>query len=170
MEDADILFEHLNITQDGYLTKWTFTAEDLGEGDGRTKYPELRITRLSFSYAQSVLTLNGSGAVLTGYPNVYEFTLQTQNATQVQTGDFIAIQLPPISDTQLLLSFVGNGGPSGVHVQRKKDVEPVSGKEGPLPLVTMEIRKSQYDTLTFTFTFILLSSLSFNFCFWHNIG
>ena len=71
---------------------------------------------------------------------MYELTLE--NAIQVQTGDIIAIQLPPISNIRLLLSFVGNGGPSGVHVQRKKDVEPVSGREGPLPLVTMEISKS----------------------------
>ena len=136
MESGYILFEHLNITQDGYLTKWTFTAEDLGEGDG---YPNVSIIRPQETF---ILTLQD--AVLTNYSNVYELTLQ--NAIQVQTGDFIAIQLPPISNIRLLLSFVGNGGPSSTYIdvglRRKKDVKPVSGREGPLPLVTMEISKS----------------------------
>ena len=136
-----ILFEHLNITQDGSLIKWGFTAEDQGEGDG---YPDLYIIRLHTEAFATAIFLRGSGAILTDHPNVYEYTLK--NATQVHTGDIIAIQLPPISNTRLLLSFVGNGGPSGTYIdvglRRKKDVEPVSGREGPLPLVTMEISKS----------------------------
>ena len=140
VEDAQIIFEHLNITQDGYLTKWIFTAEDLGEGDGRTQYPDLLIIRPNMEHFITVLTLQGSDAVLTDYPNVYERTLQ--NPMQVISGDFIEIQLPPIPNTRLLLSFVRNGGPSGINIRRKKDVAPVSGREGSLPLVTMEICKS----------------------------
>ena len=140
VENAYVVFEHLNITQDGYLTKWIFTAEDLGEGDGRTQYPDLRIIRPYMESFLAAIILQGSNAVLNDYPNVYEYTLQ--NATQVQNGDFISIMLPPISNTRLLLSFVQNGGPSGIHFRRKKDVAPVSGREGDLPLVTMEICKS----------------------------
>ena len=142
VEDALIIFEHQNITQDSYLTKWIFTAEDLGEGDGRTQYPNLRIIRRTLSNVVTVKTLPSSGAVLTGYPNVYEYTLQ--NPMPVISGDFIGIQLPPISSTRLLLSFVRNGGPSGIDVgfRRKRDVEAISDREGSLPLVTMEICKS----------------------------
>ena len=43
VENNTILFPHLNTVQDGDLVKWTFTAEDLGEGEGRTDYPDLLI-------------------------------------------------------------------------------------------------------------------------------
>ena len=136
VENDLILFEHLNITHDGYLTKWIFTAENLGEGEERTKYPKLRIIRMENENAVTVSTLEGCDAVLTSYFNVYEHTIEI--ATKVQAGDSIGIVVPSISDARLLLSFVRNSGPSGINV-RKRDVEPVSGREGNLPLVTLEI-------------------------------
>ena len=132
--NAIILFQHLNIIQDGYLVKWTFTAEDLGEG---TNYPGLQINRNIISKITAQ-----SGPFPTNYSNVYEFILGT--GTQVQAGDSIALELPPISSARLLLSFVRNGGPPGERVllRRKRDIEPVQGRGGDLPLVTLEISKS----------------------------
>ena len=135
-----ILFEHLKITQDGYLTKWIFTAEDLGEGDGRTQYPDLHIYRpaIQNDMTSIVFTLPGHDVVLTNNSNVYEYAPQT--AMQVKTGYFIAITLPSISNARLLLSFVRNSGPSGTDIGLgKRDVEPLSGREGDLPLITLEI-------------------------------
>lgn len=146
VENDYILFEHLNITQNGSLTKWIFTAEDRGEGD---KYPDLLIFRMinNTENRRTVLvtavTLPGSRAVPTNNVNVYEYTVQ--NDTQVKAGDQIAIMLPPISNARLLLSFVRNGGPEGINL-RKRAVDPVSGREGDLPLVTLEISN---DILTF---------------------
>ena len=137
VEDDFIFFPHLNITQDGYLVKWIFTAEDLGQGEGRTQYPQLRIVRSDFVPQP----LQGSDPVPTDYSNVYEFTLASP--MQVQAGYMIALQLPPITSARLLLSFVRNSGPPGESVRVKRDIQPVEGREGDLPLVTLEISKSR---------------------------
>ena len=141
VEDNWIFFPHLNITQDGYLVKWIFTAEDLGQGEGRTQYPQLQIVRSDFTPR----SLQGSDPVPTDYSNVYEFTLASP--IQVQAGDFIALQLPSITSARLLLSFVRNSGPPGERVLGKRDIQPVEGREGDLPLVTLEISKSKNTTL-----------------------
>ena len=134
--NAIILFQHLNITQDGYLVKWTFTAEDLGEGEGRTKYPGLHIN--DGNLISKITAQSGPFATSS---NVYEFLLA---AVQVQAGHFIALELPPISRARLLLSFVRNGGPPGerVSLRRRRDIEPLQGRGGDLPLVTLEISRS----------------------------
>ena len=136
VEDDLILFLHLNITQDGYLVKWIFTAEDLGQGEGRTQYPQLKIVRSDFV----LQPLQGSDPVPTDYSNVYEFTLASP--MQVQAGYTITLQLPPITSARLLLSFVRNSGPPGERVLGKRDIQPVEGREGDLPLVTLDISKS----------------------------
>ena len=137
VEDDFILFSHLNITQDGYLMKWIFTAEDLGQVEGRTQYPQLILVS-SDLLPQS---LQGSDSVPTDYYNVYEFNLASP--VEVQAGYFIVLQLPPITSTRLLLSFVRNSGPPGETVMHKRDIQPVEGREGDLPLVTLEISKSR---------------------------
>ena len=134
LEEGEIQFLHLRITQDGYLKKWTFTAEDLGEGNGRVGYPDLHIIRHMGAYV-TAMTLHGSDADPTEYPNVYEYT---KDAMAFKAEDFIAIKLPPMNSTRLSLSFVRNSGPPGINL-RKRDVTPVSNREGDLPLVTLEI-------------------------------
>ena len=89
--------------------------------------------------AVGVHDLPGRDALLTNYSNVYEYT--PEKTMRVKTGDFIGIILPPIS-ARLLLSFVRNSGPSGDVVEIPGDVEPVSGREGDLPLITLEISKN----------------------------
>ena len=103
-----IPFPHLNITQDGNLTKWTFTAEDLGEGNGRMGYPDLLILASNSTCDDTdcdvVHHLNGSQSVSTIYPNVYEYIVDPP--LPVKTGYFIAIYQPPEEDARMLLSFV----------------------------------------------------------------
>ena len=122
--DSNGVFDHLTIIQDGNLTKWTFTAEDLGIG--RTGYPELRIVR----DLQLVPMLSGSTAVSTLYPNVYEVIADPP--LPVKTGDFVYLILPSISTARLLLSFVLTGSPPGVSLDTGEDIEG-------LPLITLEI-------------------------------
>ena len=137
VEDDFIAFPHLNITQNGYLVKWIFTAEDLGQGEERTQYPQLLIVESDFM----TRPLEGSDPVPTDYSNVYEFTLASP--MQVQAGEFIALQYKPITSARLLLSFVRNSGPPGERVLLgKRDIQPVEGR-GELPLVTLEISKSR---------------------------
>ena len=84
-----IYYDHLTITRDGYLTKWTFTAVDLGTG--RTGYPLLRIQNVITQY---LVIINGSTA-LTIYPNVYEVTIDPP--LPVEAGDLISLVLPSVS-------------------------------------------------------------------------
>ena len=133
-EDVVLMFNSLIITQNGYLVKWTFTAEDLGQEDGRTRFPNLLIgdDRLIF----------GEEAVSTNYSNVFEYTATSR--MPVKAEDIITVQLPAESSARMLLSFVRNAGPPVSPIiipgRRKRDVDPVSGKEGNLPLITLEIR------------------------------
>ena len=133
--DVFLVFDSLNITQDGYLVKWTFTAEDLGQEDGRTLFPSLIIGATN-------RRIFGENAVSTNYPNVYEYIAPT--SMPVYAGDMITVQLPAESSARMLLSFVRNAGPPvGAIIipgRRKRDVDPVSGREGNLPLITLEIR------------------------------
>ena len=73
VEDDFIFFSHLNISQDGYLVKWISTAEDLGQGEGRTQYPQLIIIIVRSDLVPQPLL--GSDPVPTDYSNIYEFTL-----------------------------------------------------------------------------------------------
>ena len=134
VENELLLFDSLIITQDGNLVKWTFTAEDLGQEDGRTQFPSLVIgaDRL----------ISGEDAVSTNYSNVYEYT--ATSSMPVKAGDMIIVQQPAESRARMFLSFVRNAGPPGIDFtiigRRKRDVDPVSGREGNLPLITLEIR------------------------------
>ena len=134
-EDVLLMFNSLIITQNGYLVKWTFIAEDLGQEDGRTQFPGLVIGNDGL--------ISGEDAVSTNYSNVYEYT--APSSIPVQAGNIITVQLPPESSARLLLSFVRNAGPPGIDLiipigRRKRDIDPVSGREGNLPLITLEIR------------------------------
>ena len=117
VENNTILFPHLNIVQDGNLVKWTFTAEDLGEGEGRTDYPDLLILDpdnggLHYDGMDSangvVYHLNSGQAVSTKYPNVYEHAVHPP--VPVKAGYFIAIHQPPKETARMLLSFVKLAG------------------------------------------------------------
>ena len=132
LENDLILYFHLNITQDGYLTKWTFAAEDLGQGHER---PDLQVHRFN-DRGIPVLsnTLPGSNALLTVYPNVFEYTVDPP--LSVLAGDFIGLVLPPDTTARLLLSFILNDSPPGESI-RNFDV--INGDVDGLPLVTLEI-------------------------------
>ena len=140
VEDTFITFLHLNITQNGSLVKWIFTAEDLGQGEGRTEYPQLFISQPPPQI--QLQALQGSDPVPTNYSNVYEFTLSSP--MPVQAGRHITLELPPITRARLLLSFVRNSGPPGVSIMvpmTKRDIQPFEGREGDLPLITLETSK-----------------------------
>ena len=133
VENEFLLFNSLIITQNGYLVKWTFTAEDLGQEDGRTQFPGLLI--------DNDRLISGEEAVSTNYSNVFEYTETT--SMPVQAGDTIIVRQPPESSARMLLSSVRNAGPPGVAIpigRRKRDIDPVSGREGNLPLITLDIR------------------------------
>ena len=61
------ILPHMNISQDGYIVKWTFTVADQGQGN---EFPNLLI--LHPTSEDTIHCLNGSESVPTGYPNVYE--------------------------------------------------------------------------------------------------
>ena len=124
----------MNITHDGLLVKWTFTAEDQGMQNGRHLYPNLQVYR-----GQSlVFTLHASGAVSSTYPNVYEYV--PDPPLSVEAGDYIAVWQPPKDTARLLLSFVRFAGPQSLVLNRtKRAIQQLPGREGNLPLVTLEI-------------------------------
>ena len=134
LENDRILYPHLNITQDGYLTKWTFTAEELGQGYER---PVLHIYRFNDMGVPEINnTLPGSNALLSVYPNVFEYTADPP--LSVLAGDFIGLVLPPDTTARLLLSFILNNSPSG---ESLVNFDVNNGNIDGLPLVTLEIGK-----------------------------
>ena len=160
VEDEFLLFPHMNITQDGYLVKWTFTAEDLDEDHGGTEYPDLYILRLPtgdtdymeyeyegveswmMDHADGVIIvyLNGSQSVSTNYPNVYEYTVEPP--MPVQAGDFIAIYQPPDDDARLLLSFVYCPATETIQLEKRDDHNELNSfwEEHPIqPLISLQL-------------------------------
>ena len=105
-EDVEIDFEYLNIKQDFILTHWTFVARSVKQGD---KYPMLFIL-YSFGQAFGTRPIVNRNCTDTVYPNVYECTVNPQ---LIQTGDIVALDLPPLSSAQLVLSFILNRSPRG---------------------------------------------------------
>ena len=141
MENNTILFPQLNIVQDGNLVKWTFTAEDLGEGEGRTDYPDLLILdpdngglyHDGMDSANGVVYhLNSSQAVSTKYPNVYEYTVDPP--VPVKAGYFIAIHQPPKETARMLLSFVKLTGLGTIDLENQESTDDLLQ-----PLVNLEI-------------------------------
>ena len=134
--EGHTIYPNMIITQDGQLVRWTFTAEDQGMGEGRIRYPELQVYRIN----TNVFTLPESNKVVpTAYPNVYECV--PDHPLSVKAGDYVTVLQPPEHTARLLLSFVGFAGPRGLptNVRRKRAVWPLPGKEGNLPLITLEI-------------------------------
>ena len=141
VEDEYITFPHLNITQDGYLVKWIFTAEDLGQGEGRTQYPQLMILAPNSieSTAAKVHCLNSFQSVATKYLNVYEYTVDPP--LLVETGYFIAIYQPPRETARMLLNFVKRA-PPGTTIDLEAD-HPSSRADFLLqPLIHLEINST----------------------------
>ena len=154
LENDCIFYTHLNITQDGYLTKWTFAAEDLGQGH---EWPVLQVNRfndIGDNIPEIINTLPGSNALLTVYPNVFEYTVDPP--LSVLAGDFIGLDLPPDTTVRLLLSFILNDSPPGESI-RNFDVN--NGDVGGLPLVTLEILGNHQYFMT-SFIFLPYSSCS----------
>ena len=102
--------------------------------NGRHLYPNLQVYR-----GQSlVFTLHASGAVSSAYPNVYEYV--PDPPLSVEAGDYIAVWQPPKDTACLLLSFVRFAGPQSLVLNRtKRAIQQLLGREGNLPLVTLEI-------------------------------
>ena len=132
----------MNISRDGYIVKWTFTAVAKYQGD---EFPNLLV--LHPPSEDITHWLNGSQSAPTGYPNVYEYT--PDSPLPVEAGDFIAIEQPPEDSARLLLSFVRYAGPEGGTVDDrtrvKRHVEPLPGKEGNLPLIALEVVGKLYN-------------------------
>ena len=124
-------FRDLKISEDGFVVKWTFTAQILDPAPGRRDgYPQLLIVSNS---TDRVHRLNSSTAVPTEYPNVYESTVTPP--VSVKVGDYIAVHNPPADRAAMILMFV-----------RIPPVVPVtitSSKQLPLhPLVHLHIGKN----------------------------
>ena len=140
VEGEYMVFPHLNVSQDGYLVRWTFTAEDLGQGEWRTQYPQLYILASDFRHTSSgnerVVCLNSSQSVATEYLNVYEYTVDPP--LPVETGYFIAIYQPPRETARLLLSFVKRAQP-GTTIDLKADHDSNRADFLLQPLVNLEI-------------------------------
>ena len=139
---TDQSFPDLKISEDGFVVKWTFTAQ---QSKGRppplmTEYPQLIIFPSDFRGEgvkscsnDKVHCLNSSTAVPTEYPNVYESTVTPP--VPVKVGDYIAVHNPPADRAAMILMFV-----------RIPPVVPVtitSSKQLPLhPLVYLHIGKN----------------------------
>ena len=123
----DIEFEHLSITQNGILVKWTFVARNIGDGDD---CPTLFIDNKALLTTIPVVNMDCTNDL---YPNVHQCTVEPQS---VEAGDFIGVVLPALSDARLLLSFIIiNGVPPGESLRRSEEVEG-------LPLIVVEVGES----------------------------
>ena len=155
VEDGYTYYPHLNITQDGYLVKWTFTAEDMGQGEGRTQYPQLLILAPDSIHTSSknerVPCLNSSQSVATEYLNVYEYTVDPP--LPVKTGYFIAIYQPPRETARLLLSFVKRAKP-GTTIDLKGDHTFNKADFLLQPLVNLEINSKDIISKTIEHTLL----------------
>ena len=137
VSDQTLHFQHMKITQDGYIVKWTFTAEKnhLTSNYSWMEYPQLVI--LSSNYNPSITTdsdyvvysTDSSQANNTPYPNVYEVTIPS---VPVSVGDYIAVYQPDYNKAGMLLKFV-NIPP--LERQEIKD----SSTFRPKPLIHLEI-------------------------------
>ena len=124
----------MNITQDGQIMKLIFTAADLGQVEGRTKFPKIHIhADSSNNQFSSRAMLNTEKATLTNHSNVYEYI--PADPLMVEAGDFIGIEQPSEENARLLVTFVQNAGlPEVVHFSNDVILE-----ENILPLVTLEL-------------------------------
>ena len=133
-------FPDLNITQDGFLVKWTFTGHETHpRPPWRKEYPQLIILPSDFRGGGAincsddrVRCLNSSTSAPTEYPNVYESTVDPR--VPVNVGDYIAVHHPSNERAAMRLMFV-----------RIPPVEPLtinSSEQLPLhPLVHLHIGK-----------------------------
>ena len=128
MGGNELLYEHLTITQDGYLVKWTFTGVELGLGE---ECPKLRIYRNEIEQSTPLEPPpQSSAAVSTLYPNVYNVTVAPP--FPVRSGYLISLVLPSVTTARLLLTFILTGSPPGESLDTGEDIEG-------LPLITLEI-------------------------------
>ena len=125
--DDRIKFQALNVTQEGYLSKWTFAAQDKGETG--SVYPALIVLRINDRGKSVALLMQSSDPVPTLYPNVYESIITPP--LLVRVGDFIALDLPSIQRTRLLLSLVTTQESVGAGI--------FTGAVDALPLVFLQI-------------------------------
>ena len=140
MDDDEIEFKHLSITQNGFLVKWTFVGRNIGDGD---KCPTLFIAKENS--ATGTLPVVNMDCTNDLYPNVHQCTVEPQ---QVIAGDFIGVVLPALSDARLLLSFIIiNGIPPGISSTTSDLVEG-------LPLIAVEVGES-YTQLQMWMCFIM---------------
>ena len=159
VENDTILFPYLRIVQDGNIVKWTFTAEDLGEGEGRTNYPDLLILDpdnggLHYDGMDSangvVHHLSGGQAVYTKYSNVYEYAVDPP--APVKAGYFIAIHQPPKGTARMLLSFVKLAGLGTIDLEMNHHTADYQLQ----PLVNLEIFSSGKDVKSIIFLLVIL--------------
>ena len=139
VSDQTLHFQHMKITQDGYIVKWTFTAEkkQSTSNDSWVEYPQLVILSSNYNFNKTincsdsdvVHCINISQGNITEYPNVYEVIVP---AVPVSVGDYIAVYQPDYNKAGMLLKFV-NIAP--LERQEIKD----SSTFRPKPLIHLEI-------------------------------
>ena len=158
VEDRN-MFRQFQIEEDGYVVKCTFTATKREQGQ-RAMWTELcfLFKNLSRSRGDGPLSggkccLNTSESVETGYPNVYELTVNPP--LPVKTGDFVAINQPSRERAGMLISFV--------HVPKRINQEIDSTTSGEnfylLPLVHLEIGNNNISNHNINFNMPFLFSL-----------
>jgi hypothetical protein len=105
-------FPDLKISEDGFVVKLTFTAQQSKRRPPlRTEYPQLIILPSDFRSEEAISCsndrvhcLNSSTPVATEYPNVYESAVTPP--VPVKVGDYIAVHHPPDDRPALRLTFV----------------------------------------------------------------
>ena len=138
-----ITIPFLRITQDGNISKWTFTAKENNMG---TEYPKLFLLppgtsedyNIHDSVNDNMPCLDASQAIATEYPNVYE--LSVDPPVPVRVGDYIAIRQPSSNVARMMISFVKI--PRSVH--QEINLSTTNQYFQLQPLVHLEIGKNIY--------------------------
>ena len=142
IENNTLIFQHMNFTQDGILTNLKFAAVEFGTGNGRNRFPKLQVYEPDAEEGY-ILRYNISlaNATQTDHPHVYK--LAVTPLRYIRAGSIVGFFQPPKSEAQFLLSYLRNAGPpaQSAYAMQSSTVEPYPGKEGPLPLVALEISK-----------------------------
>ena len=132
----------MNFKQDGILTDMTFAAVNLGSENGRNRFPILQVYRPDTHGGYIIhYSISLSGATQTQDPHVYQLSVVPPR--YIQAGSIVGFVQPPKSEAQFLLSFLRNAGPPAQSscASENSIVIPFPGREGPLPLVSLEIGK-----------------------------
>ena len=142
IENNTLIFQHMNFTQDGILTNLIFAAVEFGTRNGRNKFPKLQVYEPDPNGGHMLrYNISLANATQTDHPHVYK--LAVTPSRYIRAGSIVGFFQPPKSEAQFLLSYLRNAGPPArsACAMQSSIVEPYPGREGPLPLVALEISK-----------------------------